>query len=258
MFKSGFVSIIGRPNVGKSTLLNTFIGQKIAIISDKPQTTRNNIRGIYNDSESQIIFVDTPGIHKPKHKLGKYLNRQAYYSIDDVDVILLVVDASEKLGTGDKYVINKLKSIDKPVILVLNKIDRISKNDIILKINEYKELYNFVEIVPISALTNDNVERLIAVIKDYLKDTIKYFDDDTKVTTISNEFVISELIREKVLELTEEEVPHSVTCVIERIEDKEKIEEVINDYKSKIEEFKEYIIELKEIYSKFEIEGLYS
>ncbi|MGI6325306.1 MAG: GTPase Era [Bacilli bacterium] len=223
MFKSGFVSIIGRPNVGKSTLLNTFIGQKIAIISDKPQTTRNNIRGIYNDSESQIIFVDTPGIHKPKHKLGKYLNRQAYYSIDDVDVILLVVDASEKLGTGDKYVINKLKSIDKPVILVLNKIDRISKNDIILKINEYKELYNFVEIVPISALTNDNVERLIAVIKDYLKDTIKYFDDDTKVTTISNEFVISELIREKVLELTEEEVPHSVTCVIERIEDKEKI-----------------------------------
>ncbi len=221
MFKSGFVSIIGRPNVGKSTLINTIVGKKIAIISEKPQTTRNNIQGIYNDSDSQIIFIDTPGIHKPKYKLGKYLNRQAYFSIDDVDIVLFMVDASEKLGTGDKFVIERLKKIDKPVILLLNKIDKLNKNEILEKINEYKDLYNFNEIVPISALKNDNVDRLIKVIKKYLKDKIKYFDHDDKITNSTKEFIISEMIREKVLELTDEEVPHSVTCIVEQLDEKD-------------------------------------
>lgn len=223
MIKSGFISIVGRPNVGKSTLLNTIIGKKIAITSDKPQTTRNTIQGIYNDSESQMVFVDTPGIHRPKYKLGKYLNRQAYYSIEDVDIILFVVDASEPLGGGDKFVINRFHNINKPVILILNKIDRLNKEGILKKIIEYKDLYNFDEIVPVSALKKNNVEHLINVLKKYLKDNIKYFDDDTKVTSTNETFVISELIREKVLELTEDEIPHSVMCQVERIEEEENI-----------------------------------
>lgn len=226
MFKSGFISIIGRPNVGKSTLLNTIIGKKVAITSSKPQTTRNNIQGIYNDEDSQMIFIDTPGIHKPKHRLGKYLNKQAYYSIDDVDIIILVVDASEELGRGDKFVIEKLKEINKPVILVLNQVDKLKKEKIIEKINEYKDLYNFNEIVPLSALTNDNVDRLIKVLKTYLKDTIKYFDDNEKVTSSSPEFIISELLREKVIDFTDEEVPHSITCLVEHMEENNDVVEI--------------------------------
>jgi GTP-binding protein Era len=226
MIKSGFVGIVGRPNVGKSTLLNTIIGKKIAITSDKPQTTRNTIQGIYNDDDSQMVFIDTPGIHKPKYKLGKYLNRQAYYSIDDVDIVLFVVDASELLGPGDKFVISRFNNINKPVILILNKIDKLSKDMILQKIVEYKDLYNFDEIIPISALKNNNVEHLITVLKKYLKDNIKYFDDNTKVTNNSDKFVISELIREKILELTDDEVPHSITCLIEKIEDEENIVEI--------------------------------
>lgn len=215
--KSGFVSFVGRPNVGKSTLLNSILGKKIAITSNKPQTTRNVIQGIYNDVDTQIVFVDTPGIHKPKNKLGKMLNKEAYFSIQDVDVVLFLVDITEKLGKGDKFVIEVLKNIQKPVILVINKIDMVPKEQILLTIDEYKDLYDFEEIVPVSALKKDNVERLIGVIKKYLKDEIKYFDDNT-VTSSSNEFIISELIREKILYLTEEEVPHSVTCYIEKIE----------------------------------------
>ena len=159
--KSGFVGLIGRPNVGKSTLINNIIGTKIAIISNKPQTTRNIIQGIYNDEDSQIVFVDTPGIHKPNHKLGQYLNKQAYYSIDDVDVIMMLTDVSEPLGAGDKYVIEKLKEVNKPVILILNKIDKIPREKILTKIVEYKDLYNFSEIIPISALTSINVDDVI-------------------------------------------------------------------------------------------------
>lgn len=217
--KSGFVSIVGRPNVGKSTLLNSIIGKKIAITSEKVQTTRNNIQGIYNDENIQMVFVDTPGIHKPKQKLGKYLNKMAYYSIDDLDIILFLVDASEKLGAGDKFVIEKLKSIDKPVILVLNKIDKLSKEDILNKIVEYKDLYNFKEIIPLSALKKDNVSRLIEILPKYLPDSIQYYDKDT-YTNSSPSFVISEIIREKVLNLTEEEVPHSTTCIVESFEEK--------------------------------------
>ena len=159
--KSGFVGLIGRPNVGKSTLMNNIIGTKISIISSKPQTTRNIIQGIYNDSDSQIVFVDTPGIHKPNHKLGSYLNKQAYYSIDDVDVILFLVDASIPLGTGDKYVIQKFSDLNKPVILVLNKIDKLTHEQILLKITDYKDLYDFSEIVPLSALKGKNVSELV-------------------------------------------------------------------------------------------------
>ena len=224
--RSGFVSFVGRPNVGKSTLINEIVGSKIAIVSDKPQTTRNIIQGIYNNDDTQIVFVDTPGIHKPTHKLGQILNRGAYYSIDDVDVICLLVDAKAGLGKGDKYVIERLKKIDKPVILVINKIDGLSKDEIFLKINEYKDLYDFKEIVPISALKNKNIDELIKVIKQYLKDNIKYFDD-SMITNRSMQFMIAETVREKILWLTKEEVPHSVTCVVEKIV-KDKDKNIIN------------------------------
>jgi len=215
--KSGFVSLVGRPNVGKSTLLNSLVGKKVAITSNKPQTTRNIIQGIYNDNDSQIIFVDTPGIHKPNHKLGKVLNRQAYYSIDDVDVVLFLVDGSDSLGAGDKFVLDRLKESNKIVILIINKIDKISKEEILLKISEYKDLYDFAEIIPLSALKKNNVETVISVLKKYLTDNIRYYDEDT-YTSSSEQFMISEIIREKVFNETEEEVPHSVTCVVENVE----------------------------------------
>jgi GTPase len=215
--KSGFVSIVGRPNVGKSTLINNLIGKKVAITSNKPQTTRNIIQGIYNDQDTQIVFVDTPGIHKPKHKLGKALNRQAYYSISDVDVVLFLADVSERQGPGDLYVIEKLKESNKPVILVLNKIDTISKNELIMKIEEYKDLYPFTEIVPVSALKHDNIDTLIKVVKNYLTDTVKYYEDET-ITNKPMNFIMAEIVREKVFNKTEEEVPHSVTCIVEHVE----------------------------------------
>ena len=215
--KSGFVSFIGRPNAGKSTLLNNIIGRKIAITSNKPQTTRNIIQGIYTDDESQIIFVDTPGIHKPKHKLGKVLNKQAYFTIDDTDVILYVVDASEKIGNGDRFVIDVLEKTDKPVILLLNKIDKLTHEEILVKISEYKDLYNFSDIIPVCALKNESIKYLLKVLKTYLKDDVKYFDDDT-VTNVDLSFLISEYVREKVLNYTHEEVPHAITCVTNSIE----------------------------------------
>ena len=217
--RSGFVSFIGRPNVGKSTLLNSILGKRIAITSDKPQTTRNMIQGIYNDKDTQIVFVDTPGIHKPKSKLGRVLNKQAYFTINDVDIVILVVDISEKIGPGDKFVIDVLKNIkDKPVFLVINKIDKLPREEILKKIDEYQKLYDFREIIPVSARKNDNTDRLLEVIKKYLPDNIKYFDDNT-VTSSSPEFIISEFVREKVLDLTNEEVPHAVTCIVEQIEE---------------------------------------
>lgn len=215
--KSGFVSLVGRPNVGKSTLLNSIIGTKVAITSNKPQTTRNVIQGIYNEEDTQIIFVDTPGVHKPNHKLGKYLNKQVYSNIDDVDAILMLVDGSQELGSGDKYIIEKLKEKNIPVILVINKIDKLTHDEILLKIAEYKDLYEFSEIVPLSALKNNNVDELIKTIKNYLKDEIKYYDDN-QITNKPLTFTIAEIVREKVFELTHEEVPHSLTCIVENIE----------------------------------------
>ena len=214
--KSGFVSFVGRPNVGKSTLLNTIIGKKVAIATNKPQTTRNLIQGIYNDSDSQIVFVDTPGIHKPNNKLGSVLNRQAYYTFDEVDVVVLLVDGSEQLGTGDKFVIERLKEVKQPVILVINKIDKLSKEQIYLKIKEYSELYDFKEIIPLSAMKNSNVKELIKVLKDYLPVGEQMFDEEL-YTNSSERFMVSEMIREKVFNLTEQEVPHSLTCVVEEM-----------------------------------------
>lgn len=215
--KSGFVGIIGRPNVGKSTLINNIIGRKVAITSNKPQTTRNIIQGIYNEDKVQIVFVDTPGIHKPQTKLGKTLNKQAYYSIEDTDIILFLVDAFEGLGKGDMYILDKLKNIDKPVILVINKIDKITHEEILNRINDYKDLYDFSEIIPVSALTRNNITDLIDTLKKYLPDNVKYYSEDS-ITNKSIDFLMSEIVREKVFNFTDEEVPHSITCVTDSVE----------------------------------------
>ncbi len=215
--RSGFVGLIGRPNVGKSTLINSIVGKKVAITTSKPQTTRNIIQGIYNEEDTQIVFIDTPGIHKPNHKLGESLNKQAYYSMNDADVLLFLVDVKEPLGKGDKFVIEKLKEVDKPVILVLNKIDKISREEILAKIVEYKDLYDFKEIVPLSALKKENIKELIKTLKKYLPDEIRYYGEDD-VTNRSLEFMMAELVREKVMDLTSEEVPHSLTCITNAVE----------------------------------------
>ena len=220
--RSGFVSIIGRPNTGKSTLLNTVLKTHLAIVSNVAGTTRNAIQGVYNDEDAQIIFIDTPGLHKPQDRLGKLLNQDAYQSLDDIDVVLFVVDASAPLGKGDKFITQALKSTTAPVILVLNKIDKLDNEGILNAINTYKELYDFSDIVPISAIKDDNVNRLISVIKKYLTDDIKYYDDDT-LTNTSVRFIIGELVREKILNLTNDEVPHSVTCLTTLYEEKKDI-----------------------------------
>ncbi len=220
--KSGFVSIIGRPNTGKSTLLNTIINNKVAIVSDVAGTTRNSIHGVYNDKDTQIVFVDTPGIHKPVDKLGRELNKEAYSNLEDIDLILFTVDASTGIGKGDKFIINALKNNTIPVILILNKIDKLNNEGIMNAINSYKDLYDFAEIIPVSALKNDNIDRLIKVIKNYINDNVKYYDDGV-LTNASKYFLASEFVREKILELTNEEVPHAVTCVTTKYQEKSNI-----------------------------------
>lgn len=223
--KSGFVSLIGRPNVGKSTLLNTLINEKVAITSSVAGTTRNIIQGIYNEPDYQIVFMDTPGIIKPINKLGRITNKQAMSLVKDIDCLLFVVDASAGIGKGDRFIIDVLDRTDSPVILVLNKIDKLTKEDIMYSINEYKDLYPFAEIVPISALENDNVDRLLEVIKKYLKDEIRYFDTDIK-TSNSTYFMISEIVREKLFNVTVEEIPHSLTCHTVFYEEKKDLIEI--------------------------------
>ena len=212
--KSGFVSLIGRPNVGKSTLINALVGSKVAITSDKVGTTRNVIQGIYNDDDSQIIFVDTPGIQKPIHKLGQRLNERAYYVVDDVDIILFLVDVTQKFGSGDSYVLSKIKEVDKPVFLILTKIDKINKEDLIKIITDYQKICDFDEIIPVSAIKKSNLNDLIKTIKKYLPDNVKYFSDED-LTNTTREFRVAEIVREKVLRLTEKEIPHTVTCVVD-------------------------------------------
>lgn len=223
--KVGFVSIVGRPNVGKSTLLNNILKRHVAITSDKSGTTRNIIEGVYNDDDSQIIFVDTPGIHKPKHKLGTVLNKKAYSMTGDVDLILFLVDIKEGFGRGDQFVLEKLKQENKDVILLLTKIDKISNKEILLKeIDKLKDLYNFKEIIPISSVKNINVDILIKTIKKYLKEDITYYDKDY-ITNQPTSMIITELVREKILRETNDEVPHSITCYLEEYEE---FEDIIN------------------------------
>ena len=224
--KSGFVSLVGRPNVGKSTLLNSLLERKIAITSNVSGTTRNIIQGIYNDDDSQIVFVDTPGIHKPQSKLGTIMNKKAYTMADDVDIVLFLIDVEKGYGKGDSFILERLKELDKPIILLMNKVDRVKKDTLLGLINEYQTLHDFVEIIPISALTGINVEDLINTIKKYLPDSIEYYSRN-EVTNVSRNFMLAELVREKVLHLTKEEVPHSVTCLVEHFEEDENTAHVL-------------------------------
>jgi GTP-binding protein Era len=219
-YKSGFVSIIGRPNVGKSTFINRVIGQKIAIMSDKPQTTRNKIQGVYTTNHSQTIFIDTPGIHKPKHKLGDFMMKVAQNTLKEVDLILFMINAEEGYGRGDEFIIDRLKQTNTPVFLIINKIDQIHPDQLLPLIEKYKELYPFQEIVPISALQGNNVDTLLQQIEEMLPEGPQYYPED-QVTDHPERFIITELIREKVLHLTREEIPHSVAVVMDTLERRE-------------------------------------
>lgn len=217
--KCGFVSIVGRPNVGKSTLLNNILGLKLAITSDVSGTTRNVIRGIYNDEDSQIVFVDTPGVHKPKNKLGNIMNRKAYNNTEGVDVILFLVDISKGFGRGDQFVLDKIKDKGIPVFLLLTKIDLVKNKETLLEeITKLKELYDFAEIIPISSVKNDNIDVLLKCIKDRLEEQDRIFSEE-ELTNVSIRFIMAEFVREKILELTHDEIPHTVTCYVENYEE---------------------------------------
>jgi GTP-binding protein Era len=213
-FKSGFVGIVGRPNVGKSTLMNQVIGQKIAIMSDKPQTTRNKIHGVYTKEHMQIVFLDTPGIHKPQSKLGDFMNQTALNTFGEVEAVCFLVDASEGMGGGDRYIVEQLKNVRTPIILVLNKIDRIEPEALLPLIEGYRKLYDFAEIIPVSAKNGNNVNTLLEQLEKYLPEGPQYYPTD-QITDHPEQFVCSELIREKILKLTREEIPHSIAVTIE-------------------------------------------
>ncbi|MBG9977846.1 GTPase Era [Ruoffia tabacinasalis] len=213
-FKSGFITIIGRPNVGKSTLLNRFVGQKVAIMSDKAQTTRNRIQGVVTDEESQIVFIDTPGIHKPKHALGDFMLNAAYSALKGVDGILVVVNASEKIGPGDRLVIERVKQANIPVFLVINKIDLVTPDELLPIIDSYRQEHDFDEIYPISATEGNNVDALVKGIKEIIPEGPQYYPAD-QVMDHPEYFIVAEFIREKILELTREEIPHSVAVQVE-------------------------------------------
>ncbi|MFT9596269.1 GTPase Era [Mesobacillus sp.] len=215
--KSGFISIIGRPNVGKSTFLNRVIGQKIAIMSDKPQTTRNKVQGVLTLDDSQLIFIDTPGIHKPKHRLGDFMMKVAQNTLKEVDLVLFMVNAQEGYGRGEEFIIEKLQNVKTPVFLVINKIDLIHPDELLKLIESYNEKFNFAEIVPISALEGNNVEKLLEQIKERMPEGPQFYPAD-QVTDHPERFIVSELIREKALHLTREEIPHSLAVVIEKME----------------------------------------
>ncbi|HJG95638.1 MAG TPA: GTPase Era [Romboutsia timonensis] len=216
MFKSGFVSIVGRPNVGKSTLMNNVVGEKIAIMSDKPQTTRNTIQAVYTDEEAQVVFLDTPGIHKPKNKLGEFMVKSATDAFKNVDLVLFVVDESKKIGPGDRKIIDDLKNIKTPVVLVLNKIDQLNEEELFDLMKMYNAEGVFEQIVPISALKGRNINELLKVIKSHLEEGPKYFPD-YMITDQPERVLVSELIREKVLHYIHDEVPHGVAVEIERM-----------------------------------------
>lgn len=216
-FKSGFISIVGRPNVGKSTFLNHVVGQKIAIMSDKPQTTRNKVQGVVTTDDAQMVYIDTPGIHKPKHRLGDFMVKVARNTLSEVDVIMFMVNAEEKIGPGDRFIIDLFKNTETPVFLIINKIDLVHPDELLKTIVSYQSEYDFAEVVPISALNGNNTDRLLETLKSYLPEGPQYYPEG-QVTDHPERFIISEFIREKVLHLTREEIPHSVAVVIEKIE----------------------------------------
>ena len=209
MFKSGFVTIVGRPNVGKSTLLNEIMGEKLSIVSNKPQTTRNNIQTILTGDNHQLVFVDTPGIHKPKHKLGEYMVNSAKDSIKEVDLVLFLINPDEEIGRGDKFIIETLKNQKAPVFLVVNKIDEFTQDRVAKTLQMYSEEMDFKEIIPISALKGKNVEKLVELMIDTMPEGPKYYPDDM-ITDVQERFVISEIVREKALRTLREEIPHGI------------------------------------------------
>ncbi|WEV61091.1 GTPase Era [Streptococcaceae bacterium ESL0729] len=219
-FKSGFVAIVGRPNVGKSTFMNHVMGQKIAIMSDKAQTTRNKIQGIYTTDKEQIVFIDTPGIHKPKTALGDYMVEAAYSALREVDVIIFMVAADEERGKGDDMIIERLKQSKTPVVLVINKIDKIHPDQLFKVIEDYSSQMDFADVIPISALQGNNTSRLLDLLSDKLDEGPQYFPEDM-ITDHPERFLVSEMIREKVLQLTREEVPHSVAVVTDSMRHEE-------------------------------------
>ncbi|WP_058486370.1 GTPase Era [Defluviitalea phaphyphila] len=219
-FRSGFVTLIGRPNVGKSTLMNTLVGEKIAIMSDKPQTTRNRIQSILTKDDFQIVFIDTPGIHKPKHKLGEYMVKVASNTLNEVDIVLMLVEPSKVIGQGDRFIISQLENIKTPVVLVINKIDTVEKETLLEIIDSYKDLYNFAHIVPISAYTGENCDRLLKVVSEMLPQGPKYFPEDM-ITDQPEKQLVAELIREKALHLLQKEIPHGIAVEIESMNSRE-------------------------------------
>lgn len=219
-YVSGFVAIIGRPNAGKSTLLNNLVGQKIAIVSDKPQTTRNRIQGVLTEPRGQVVFLDTPGVHKPKHRLGEYMVQVATNSLRGADAVLYLVDVTAKFGSGEEYMVQLVQGVETPVILVLNKIDLVEKESLLPLLAEWSKRGNFASIVPLSALEGSNTDRLKAEIFNYLPEGPQYYPEDS-VTDHPERFIIGELIREKVLHRTRDEIPHSIAVEVEEIQDKE-------------------------------------
>lgn len=220
MFKSGFVTIIGRPNVGKSTLMNHIIGKKVAIMSNRPQTTRNRIQTILTTENEQIIFIDTPGIHKPQHKLGEFMNKSALSTFGEVDNVLFLVEPDRSVGAGDKYIINQLKDIKTPVTLVINKIDTVSKSDLLPIIDNYRKLYNFEDIIPLSALNGENTDTLLTSVRKHLVEGPQFFPSGM-ISDQPEKQLVAELIREKTLFLLKEEVPHGIAIVIDVFEQRE-------------------------------------
>jgi GTP-binding protein Era len=224
-YKSGFCALIGRPNVGKSTLMNCLIGQKIAITSSKPQTTRNRIQTVYTSDEGQIVFVDTPGIHKAKNKLGDYMVNVAEHSLKEVDVILWLVEPTDYIGAGEQHIIEQLKKVNTPIILVINKIDTVKREQLLGYIDAYRNELDFAEIVPVSALKNDNTEVLIEQIMKYLPYGPAFYDEDT-ITDQPTRQIVAELIREKVLKCIDDEIPHGVAVTIEKMKYSKKIVDI--------------------------------
>ena len=221
-FKSGFVTLIGRPNVGKSTLMNYLIGQKIAITSNKPQTTRNRIQTVLTTDEGQIVFVDTPGIHKPNNKLGEYMVNVAEKTLNEVDVVLWLVEPTTFIGAGEQHIAKQLQRVKTPVILVINKVDSVKREEILPAIAAYKDIYDFADIVPVSARSGDNTDELLRVIMKYLPYGPQFYDEDT-VTDQPERQIVAELIREKALHSLQDEIPHGIAVAIDRMKMQNKV-----------------------------------